>query len=130
MIGIRTIAALVSNLNGIWIFILGTFWEGLTGSVCTLRTCSHLPLQVLAIVLVVDSLACFLGWSRAFYLSAIVSVVSLFVAALFASTAFTNIGFEATIVLTAVVIALDIAAAIHKARVSEEAHPLNLPVFG
>jgi hypothetical protein len=142
---LRTVAAALSLVNGIWIIAVGAFWHqllslplvglGCVGS-CSLFGVDYIVL-VLGVILLVDSLVCFLAFSRAFYVSAALSalVLLLVLFSVWGSISSMQVwvnypAIPVSIVLGIVTIALDIAAANRKTYVSDEHHPLNLPVFG
>jgi hypothetical protein len=142
---LRTVAAALSLVNGIWIIALGAFWNQLLGlelgDISCAGSCSFFGLDhivlVLGVILLVDSLVSFLAFTRAFYVSAAVSALVLLLV-LFSvwgsiSSMQVSVNYPAipvSIVLGIVTIALDIIAANRKTYVSDEHHPLNLPVFG
>ncbi|MDA4112931.1 MAG: hypothetical protein OK474_02690 [Thaumarchaeota archaeon] len=84
--------------------------------------------------MLVDSLVCFLAFSRAFYISALLSVIVAFLVLVSVAASWqTWTSYPATpasILLGLATVVLDIIAARRKTYVSEENHPLNLPVFG
>ena len=103
---------------------------------CSLFGLDHIVL-VLGIILLVDSLVCFLAVLRAFYVSAAVSALALLLV-LFSvwgtiSSMQVWVNYPAipvSILLGMVTMVLDVIAARRKTYVSDEHHPLNLPVFG
>jgi hypothetical protein len=140
---LRTVAAALSLVNGAWSITVGAYWNqifgaelgsdlGCAGS-CSLFGVAHIVL-VLGVILLVDSLVCFLAFSRAFYVSALLSGVVLFLVLVSVAAgwhlwaSYPSAPFS--IVLGIVTIVLDVVAARRKTYVSEENHPLNLPVFG
>jgi hypothetical protein len=130
MVGVKTIAALVSIVNGVWVIVAGTYWYSLFGAQCHLSACGgNLALIGLGAILLLDSVVCLIGLSRAFYVSAGISVIVVFVDATF-SIQFSSAGFIVTCALALVTIALDLVAASRKKVIAEADHPLNLPVFG
>jgi uncharacterized membrane protein len=141
---LRTVAAALSLINGIWIIAVGAYWNQLfsleLGDITCAGSClfgvDHIVL-VLGAILLVDSLVCFLAFSRAFYISAALSVLVLFFvlfsvwAAILSIQAWENYpAIPVSILLGIATMVLDVIAANRKTYVSEENHPLNLPVFG
>jgi hypothetical protein len=133
VVGIKTVAALVSIANGIWGVVIGVYWHTVLpqNPFPGVSTVSHLPQEIflaLGIVLILDSLVCLVGWPRAFYVSAGISLLVLLLEWAFnldGSTAFLG-----GVALAAVTIGLDVVAARAKKVMSEADHPMNLPVFG
>jgi len=123
MAKITTLAAGVGALTGLlaiglWLFgmtPLHGYWETLT--------------LALAAVLVLDSIVAFVGPSRIFYSTALVS-------ALLAGSEWVGGGSDAsTAILLSVVmggatLVLSVGAARFEPKVSEQSNPMNLPVFG
>lgn len=142
---LRTVAAALSLINGIWIIAIGAFWNQLfglelgdvsCGGSCSLFGVDHIVL-LLGVVLLIDSLVCFLAFSKAFYASAALSALVLLLvlfsvwAGISSMQAWINYpAIPASILLGIVTVAVDVIAARRKTYVSEENHPLNLPVFG
>jgi hypothetical protein len=139
---LRTVAAALGLVNGVWVIAVGAYWNQIfsigSGDISCTGSCypagtDHIVL-VLGVVLLIDSLVCLLAFSRAFYISAILSVlVLLLVLALTAGLSLawaSHPAIPATIILGIATAVLDVIAARRKTYVSEENHPLNLPVFG
>jgi len=130
LIGIRTAAVLVSAGNAVWLIIAGTFWSSMGGAACSTGGCGNaLGVQVLGVILLAVSVVCYLGFGRAFYGSAGLSALAIVVAAVYSAT-LADAAFGVTAALGVAAVAADIAAAMKKAVVDEQNHPLNLPVFG
>jgi len=84
---------------------------------------------VLAIILVVVSLATFVGPAAIFYVSAVLSLAIEAIELLnYSSIALGD--FCVTVILVTLSLGMSVAAARHRTAVSEEANPMNLPVFG
>ena len=83
--------------------------------------------QLLAVVLLVVSAICFIGPKSLFYLSAFFTAI-LGVSA-YLTTDMTGI-LQLTLLLYAASLVLSVVAARRQAMVSEQSHPMNLPVFG
>ncbi len=131
-----TVAAALGLATGLWsaaAVFLGVF--GRTPNLCLapgLIDCSRVTfaataVEALGIVLVIDSLLCFVGPKKLFYTSAGISI-------LMAAFAFVTPGdslvVAATLGLALVESALCLVAARREPSVSEQSHPMNLPVFG
>jgi hypothetical protein len=128
--GVKTIAALVSIINGAWTVIAGYYWNKLLDVPTYSGPVGHnLIVEVVGIILLLDSLVCLLGTSRAFYASAIVSVIALALEVL-GGAQVTTAGFIFSLVLALATLGLDVMAARKRTMIAEEDHPLNLPVFG
>jgi Na+/melibiose symporter-like transporter len=82
-----------------------------------------------AIILVLDSLVALVGPKRIFYVSALLS-------ALLTGSEWLGSGADVTavkvltIAMACVTLVLSVVAARLEPRVSEQSHPMNLPVFG
>ncbi len=81
------------------------------------------------IVLLVDSAICFAGLRPAFALAAGLSGFSAILVVIQSGTLLALYPL-ASVLLAAAAVVLDILAARFRPRVSEQAHPMNLPVFG
>jgi hypothetical protein len=133
MVGTRTVAAAVSVINGIWGIIAGAYWKMLFQSqslgVNNILPPTNLVIIGIAVLLVLDSVVCLVGISKAFYASAVISLAM--VGAEFAmGGGLDTTGAMVALPLMVVTVAMDIVGATRKQYVSEENHPLNLPVFG
>ena len=105
-------------ITGLWGFVAA--YSGIGGKF------GILPLAV-AVLLAVASFFCMVGPRVAFYG---VAVISLLLGASMVLGASPNYIGAATIVLAIVTFALALVAARRRIRVSEQSHPMNLPVFG
>jgi len=83
----------------------------------------------LAFALILDSLIAFWGPKRVFYVSALLSAL-LAGSDLSGSTSRTDVITLVTIAASCISLVLAIAAARFEPDVSEQSHPMNLPVFG
>jgi hypothetical protein len=129
MVGVRTVASAVSLADGAWGIVLGAYLAGayLQTDVSTGSAAVYYPIVIVGAILILDSMLCFLGFTSAFYLSAILAVAML----AFEPGGFgLNSLFISSILLAIVTVSLDAFAATRKKYVAEENHPLNLPVFG
>ncbi len=129
---LKTVAATVSLLNGVWLVAAGAYWNQIFSFPLLglgTRQAENWILLALAVILVLDSAICFLGWVEALYASAAISALGVMGIAIggveLATSAF---AFSAFVGLLA--ISLDILAARRTVFIPEEDHPLNLPVFG
>jgi hypothetical protein len=133
LVGLRTLAAVVSLVNGAWGILSGIYWYRFYHPAAfpgpNTDTSLNLIVLSLGIILLLDSAVCFIGPSVAFYASAVLSAI-LLVYELSLSISFGSAETILAIVLALATIVLDVAAARVKKVVSEENHPLNLPVFG
>ena len=82
----------------------------------------------LSAVLVLDSLVCLVGPRKVFYSSALLS--ALLAVSVFFSSSFEEVVMYATLGLLGVELVASIVAARWETKVSEQSHPMNLPVFG
>ena len=89
----------------------------------------NLALIALGVVLLLDSIACYVGWTEAMYASAAVSLLIVLDIAI-EGVQLASLAFAGSLLLGVVAIAVDILAARRKLFIPEEDHPLNLPVFG
>ena len=86
-------------------------------------------LLVIGVLLLIDSVICFTGRWLAFPLGALLSLLTVPFAVLQCSTlgpAYSSIA----IILGILALVLNVMAILARARIPEESHPLNLPVFG
>ena len=86
-------------------------------------------LLALGVILLLDSVACYVGWTEALYASAALSFLIVLDIAI-GGAQFATAGFAGSLLLGLLTMALDILAARRKLFIPEEDHPLNLPVFG
>jgi hypothetical protein len=83
----------------------------------------------LAVVLVLVSLATFIGPAVLFYLSAVAgAAIDALVVINYSSIA--EGSFLVTVILVTISVVLGVVSAMRKTSVSEQSHPMNLPVFG
>lgn len=142
---LRSVAAAVTLVSGIWGIALGVYWNqifvvgsGISCVHCFLSAPGwDVLVALIGLILVVDSALCFLSFSKAFYVSAMLSVlmtvsVALPVWSITVSPAvwgsYASLPF--TLILGISTLVLDLSAATKKTYVAEADHPLNLPVFG
>jgi len=126
-----TLTAALGVLTAVWT-IVGVFLGYLAHRACfgdtsCVSTSSGWVVQSLAVALLVVSGLCFVGPKSLFYLSALFSAV--IAGSVYAFTDMTTFA-ELTLVLFAVTVALSVYAARRQIPVSEQGHPMNLPVFG
>ena len=126
-----TLAAALGALSAVWT-IVTTYLSVLPSPACGPIVCSTIHnsgwvVESLAIVLLIVSAACLIGPKSLFYLSSLFSAV--LAGTVYALTEFTAI-VAATLVIYAAALVLGVLAARSEASVSEQSHPMNLPVFG
>jgi hypothetical protein len=126
--GVRVIASAVSLVNGVWGIASGLYSSRIFGVQQSTGAGDFWIIAVGALLLL-DSLVCIVGFQTAFYGSAALSIL-LVVDILLFGAAITDTAFVASALLGLITVALDILAITRKQVVSEENHPLNLPVFG
>ncbi len=125
---IRRIAATVTLLDGAWGIVVGAFWVSLFPSTPHLNNSGiDYAMLIVGALLILDSALCFMGFSGAYYVSALVSVLML---VFVPSGIQLDSPFLVSVLLTAITVALDAIAANSKDYILERDHPLNLPVFG
>jgi hypothetical protein len=138
---LRTAAAAVSLVNGAWLVYAGWFWLvtfffpiPISAGSPPVASSTNPELLALGIILVLDSVLCFLDWDRAFYASSVLSALGVLDILLAgpspSSPYFVTAVFLLAVSLGAVTIVLDVVAARRRTFVPEADHPLNLPVFG
>ena len=126
---LKTVAAALSLVDGLWTVVAGAEWRQIFGIYMRSHVSDNLILMALGVVLVIDALVCFRGVLEAFYVSVVLAVIAV-VGMLSWGVQVGNGGFLLTLVLAAATIVVDLLAARRKTWVPEEDHPLNLPVFG
>jgi len=83
----------------------------------------------LAVIIILVSLATFIGPAVLFYLSAAAGVaIDALLAVNYSSMA--EGSFFVTVILVTASVVLGVVSAMHKTSMSEQSHPMNLPVFG
>jgi hypothetical protein len=120
---VTTIAAALGVLTGL---LMVGFW---LGGLTPLHDSWVTPTLALSIILILVSLVAFVGPKRILYGSALFSAllaVSEWVGAGSDGTVFTVV----MLAMAALTMVLGVVAARAEPRVSEESHPMNLPVFG
>ena len=132
MPALRPVAAVVGIATAVWGVFLGFYWRGpvdfLVGHE-TRPVVSNEVILVVSVTLLVISHICLLGPRVLFYVPAGLSAV-LAVAVYGAGVSGSGLLFVVTMALCAGTVALGLLAARKRAGLSEENHPLNLPVFG
>ena len=125
---IRRIAAAVSLLDGAWGVVAGVFWVSLFPSTQHLNNGgTDYAMVIVGALLMLDSVLCFMGFSGAYYVSALISVLML---VFVPSGIQLDSLFLISVLLTAITVVLDALAANSKDYILERDHPLNLPLFG
>ena len=133
MVRIGTAAAAFGVLTGLW--TIAAFYLDGVAHTCPSTGCPQtgpalwgIVVLALSAVLVVDSLVCFVGPRRVFYASALLSAV--LAVSVFLSSSFEDVVVYATLGLLGVSFVVSVVAARWETKVSEQSHPMNLPVFG
>jgi len=130
MVGVKTVAALVSMVNGVFAAAIGAYWGKVApASSGAAGGPDGLLVSVLGFILLLDSLVCLLGSSKAFFASAGISLLIVILEAA-VGIQVGSAAFIAGLGLALVTVGLDVIAARTKKVISEADHPLNLPVFG
>lgn len=128
MVGVRIVAAAVSLINGAWGVVAGLYSTRIFDVQLSMSG-GDFWILVVGILLLLDSIVCIVGFRTAFYGSAALSVLLILDILLFGA-AISDIAFIASVLLGLITVVLDIITVRHREIVSEENHPLNLPVFG
>lgn len=128
MLWVRVIASIVSLVNGGW-GLLAWLYSAKIFGVNLSAGSGGIWIPIVAVLLVLDSLVSFAGFRTAFYASVALSVLLLLDILLFGAV-IASAAFAASALLALATVILGIIAARMRPRVSEENHPLNLPVFG
>ncbi|MGA2663763.1 MAG: hypothetical protein ABSF83_02295 [Nitrososphaerales archaeon] len=138
---LRTVATAVGFLDGVWLVYAGWLWFetffvpvlGPSGAP-EVATSTNPELLGLGVVLVLVSFFCFLGWTKAFYASAILSALGILDVVVAgpspSSPYFEPVPVLFSVLLGSLTVASGVVAARRRTFVPEEDHPLNLPVFG
>jgi len=132
----RTGLAAGSNvLVGAWALVL--VWVFPSAYACPNGGCptslTILPVLMLplGVVLVADGLVCFAGFRAAFYAGGLLSVaMAALVLYHWAGGTPPNLGFTALSLVSLLALIADILAITSKKKLTEQQHPMNLPVFG
>lgn len=134
---IGTAAALAGMVTGVWTATAPILDPSTFGGtvVCGRVPCFNgapsygTAIFALCLVLVVDSVASLMAPKVAFYASALIAII--IGAAVAAGSGFTLTSWVMSVaVLAGMTVALDLLAARGITGVSEQSHPMNLPVFG
>jgi len=134
LVRLSTAAALVGVVAGIW--NIWAYFQECRGSTSLCPSWQSAPpgadgtvVLGLAVFLVLVSLATFIGPTVLFYLSAVVgAAIDALVAVNYSSIAVGS--FVITVILVTASVVLSVLSAMRKTSVSEQSHPMNLPVFG
>jgi uncharacterized membrane protein YjdF len=117
LVRLITVAAWLGVVTGIWViiaaYVAGEQWYWVT--------------PALAVVLVLASLICMIGPRKAFYAPAGLAFLLMVSTALGSARDLLEI---LTLGLGVVLLVVAVIAARREDRVSEQSHPMNLPVFG
>lgn len=135
MVRIGTAAAAMGMVAGVWNVAESLLsCAGGATSLCPAMSTAPPGLEgtitvVLAVLLVLDSLVCLIGPRIAFYSLALIALlIDLIVAINYSSIA--PYSLYVTLALVSLSLALGLVAARERTGVSEQSHPMNLPVFG
>lgn len=122
MSALNTTAAVVGVLTG----LLGAGTESLGAS--PVHGIWVWVVTVVSVVLVVDSLVALVGPRMVFYAQAVLA--ALLIVTEWAASDAASLAMLLVVLAGAVTLVLCILAARHEQRISEQSHPMNLPVFG
>lgn len=125
-------AGLLGIVSGLW--NVGAYLLACHGSACTAPSSAPpgfegVILAVLGVILVIDSVIALVGPGFVFYSTAVLALSIDAVEVLWNSSVTTGTLYI-TLGLTSLSAALSLAATFRKSGVSEQSHPMNLPVFG
>ena len=131
---LSTVTALVGVVAGLW--NIWAYFQECRGVTSLCPSLQPAPTGTegtvvlgLAVVLVLVSLATFIGPTVLFFLSAVAGVaIDALVMVSYSSIA--RGSFLVTVILMTVSVVLDVVSAMHKTSVLEQSHPMNLPIFG
>ncbi len=134
---VKRLAGIANLASSLWIlylvYLYPTFYlENCRG--CSLNTplSYDIPVNamlVVGLILVIDSGACLAGRWLGFPMGALLSLVTIPLMLLklyYFGVSYIGIG----VVLAVTAVALDAMATVSRTKMSEQSHPLNLPVFG
>ncbi len=134
---VGTIAGVLGVIVGVWTALGATVLNSdLYGARCNPTTCTALPspfliflLGAFGVILAIDSILALVGPRIALYGEAVVAAI---VALLFflVQAAMNQPAFWGSFLLSILALALAVAAGRKKSGISEQANPMNLPVFG
>lgn len=133
MIGIRTVAVSAGMLAGAWVFG-GSYFGGIGRALCgggppCVRSASpNFYVVAIAVLLVLNSVVCFFGPRVLFYASGGLSI--LLAGSVFPSSPLNDPVVWVAFGLAFATLVLSVLAARRMTEVSEQANPMNLPVFG
>ena len=131
MVRVGTVAAGVGILAGLWtvaVFYLDGVAHTCPATGCPPPGLSGVVVPALSVVLVLDSLVCFIGPKSFFYASAVLSAV--LAASMLLTPYLEPLILYLTVGLLGLGFVLSVVAARWETKVSEQSHPMNLPVFG
>ncbi len=129
---LRSAATAITLVNGVWAIAAGAYWSRIFTFVPNVSgplSSENVILLALGVILLLDSIACYMGWTEALYASAALSLLIVLDIAI-GGVQFASPMFAGSLLLGLLAIAVDILAARRKLFIPEEDHPLNLPVFG
>lgn len=136
MVAARPLAGLLGILSSAWGLFMGLFLKEFVGTNIGGQpppVPGSIEIILVSALLLITSLVCFVGFKLALYLSGVIAAVLIarvYISYATSSSGVSPFDFLVATALCVATIVLDILAARHKVAVSEENHPLNLPVFG
>ena len=132
---IKRAAGALNLVAGAWIIYVVLFASRIR-TLCPVTGCAGLsvwgplfPVLLVGVLLVVDSGICFVEKWFAFPLGGLLSVITI-VLVVSQWSVLEAFYVSISIVISVVALILDAKAAVSQSRLSEQEHPLNLPVFG
>ncbi len=134
---VGTIAGVLGAIVGVWTALGSTILNSdLYGARCNPTACAALPSQFLVfllgafgVILAIDSVLALVGPRIAFYGEAVVAAIVAFLFFL-AQAAMNQPAFWGSFLVSILTLALAVVAGRKKSGISEQANPMNLPVFG
>ena len=139
---LRALAVILSFVTSVWTIGAGYYATRLFGTGLAMGSLGSVALILIGVFLLVDTAACLIGISKAFYIGAVLSALILL--ELVASYVLSGVppsagdpsgfvrtlGFDVSVPLAVITALVDGFAGRRRRRIAEENHPLNLPVFG
>jgi hypothetical protein len=137
LVQVRLAAAIIGIAYGAWGLYIGLFFRNAASLLSLNGQDPPIPgsveITLVSALLIVSSLVNFVGFRVSFYVSAVISVVLLarfYVSYTEYLSGLNGVDLLVTAAFCAATVFLDMLEATRKSAVSEESHPLNLPVFG
>jgi hypothetical protein len=131
MVRIGTVAGALGAATGIWL-VIGVSFGAVAPDRCGVDFCEINSLlrtlvQGFSVVLILGSLASFVGPRKVFYVLALLSAV---LGGLLLNAYVNTVAEIGTLGLLVIDLVISLMAARSEFKVSEQSHPMNLPVFG